>query len=262
MRRDVRHGLRALLAVAALELRVQRRDLSPAVVLTVMPVVLAAFLIPTYERVLETDGAAAVTGVGQAMSGLAVMSSLLLMPHVGFVFYRDHGWNTWSRYLGADISVRALVAGKLLVPLGVLLAQFTVLLVTGVLLFGLRVRGSWAALALVVAGYAVCLLALAFLGVALCRSIMQLATVANVLALALSGVGGALVPLSTLPGWARQIAPAVPSYWGVQGMQKVFGGGGVTSVTTPVLMLLAFTAAAALVAAALFRPNERKVSWS
>lgn len=147
-------------------------------------------------------------------------------------------------------------------PFALLLAQTGVLLTTGVLVFGLRVEGSWTAVLLVVLSYLVCLLALALLGVALCRTIMQLNTAANVLALVLSGVGGALVPLSVLPSWIQPIAPGVPSYWAVRGLQSAFGGGGVSSVTTSVLMLLVFAGLFTGTALALFRPNERKVSWS
>ncbi|SDH49219.1 ABC-2 type transport system permease protein [Actinokineospora alba] len=254
--------LRSVLTVAALELRVQRRDLSPIVVLTLMPVLLTAFLTPTYERLLDGGAAPGVTGPGQAISGLAVMFSLMLVAHVGFVFYRDHGWNTWDRYLGADLPLWALVLGKLLVPFALLAAQAAALLAAGVALFGLRVEGSWLAVSLVLVCYLLCLVALAFLGVTLCRTIMQLTTVGNVLALVFSGVGGALVPLSVLPVWLQPLAPAVPSYWAVRGLQSAFTGGDLGSVAVPALALLGFTAGFVVAAVLVFRPNERKVSWS
>lgn len=248
-----------VMAVAALELRVQRRDLSPVVVLTLMPIVLTVFLIPTYERVL---GPGEVSGVGQAISGLAVMFSLMLVSHVGFAFYRDHGWGTWKRYMTADVPLWGLVVGKLVVPFSLLLAQSAVLLLTGVVVFGLRVEGSWLAVVAVLVSYLSSLLALAFLGVALCRTVMQLNTVANVLALVLSGVGGALVPLSVLPGWVRLIAPGVPTYWAVGALQSAFAGGGLVQVAVPVVVLLVFTVVLAVLGILVFRPNETKVSWS
>jgi hypothetical protein len=48
----------------------------------------------------------------------------------------------------------------------------------------------------------------------------------------------------------------------VRGLQSAFTGGGVESVIRPVSILLASTALVTVIAVILFRPNEKKVSWS
>ncbi|SBT41781.1 ABC transporter permease [Micromonospora auratinigra] len=246
------------------EWRLQRRDLVPQLILTVMPLVLTAFLLPTYRSALAVAGGPGPhSGAEQAVPGLAVMFSMFLVSHVGMVFFRDHGWNTWNRHRATAVPVAVLVLAKAVVPLGLLVAQFAVLLTAGRLLFGLRVRGSLVALALVVLGFALCLVALGVLGFAACRTVVQMTSAANVAALVMAGLGGALVPQTLLPAWAAPLAPAVPSYWAVRGLQKVVtAGADVPGVTGELAALLAFAAGFALLALLLLKPDQRKVSWS
>jgi ABC-2 type transport system permease protein len=85
---------------------------------------------------------------------------------------------------------------------------------------------------------------------------------ANLGGVALAGLGGALVPLSTLPGWAEAVAPGTPSYWAMRGFRAVIlDGDGAGGVIVPILVLLAFGAVFAVVAAVRFRFDERKSSF-
>lgn len=253
--------------LVAHEWRLQRRDLVPQLILTVMPLVLMAFLLPTYRSAMAVAGAdlgsGPVTGAEQAVPGLAVMFSMFLVSYVGMTFFRDHGWNTWGRYRTTAVPVPVLVVSKAVVPLGLLVAQLTVLLVAGWALFGLQVRGSLVALALVVLAFALCLVALGVLGFAACRTVVQMTSLANVLALIMAGLGGALVPRALLPSWAVPLAPATPSYWAVRGMQKVISGGaGIDGVLVEFAVLAAFAAGFAVLAMLVLKPEQRKVSWS
>lgn len=249
------------------EWRLQRRDLVPQLILTVMPLVLMAFLLPTYRNAMTLAGSAPgpgpLTGAEQAVPGLSVMFSMFLVAHVGMVFFRDHGWNTWNRLRATAVPVPVLVLSKAAVPLGLLIAQFTILLTAGRFLFGLRVRGSLLALALVVAVFAACLVALGVLGFAACRTVVQMTSAANVLALVMAGLGGALVPRELLPSWAVPLAPATPAHWAVRGLQDVVSGGaGVGGVAFELGVLGAFASAFALLALVMLKPDQRKVSWS
>ncbi|SCL26601.1 ABC-2 type transport system permease protein [Micromonospora nigra] len=253
--------------LVAHEWRLQRRDLVPQLILTVMPLVLMAFLLPTYRDAMTLAGSAPgpgpITGAEQAVPGLAVMFSMFLVAHVGMVFFRDHGWNTWNRLRATAVGVPVLVLSKAAVPLGLLVAQFAILLTAGRVLFGLRMRGSLVALALVVGIFAACLVALGVLGFAACRTVVQMTSAANVLALVMAGLGGALVPRDLLPAWAAPFAPATPSYWAVRGLQEVISGGaGVAGVATELAVLAAFATVFALLALVMLKPDQRKVSWS
>ena len=99
--------------------------------------------------------------------------------------------------------------------------------------------------------------------VSLCRSVMQLNALATIGAFTLAGLGGALTPIASLPGWARAVAPAMPSYWAMRGFRSVIlDGKGIGAVVLPVAVLLAFTAAFTAVTIARFRLDEAKISWA
>ena len=47
--------------------------------------------------------------------------------------------------------------------------------------------------------------------------------------IAVSALGGALLPVALMPGWARDIAPISPGYWGLRMIQAaVYGQTGQT----------------------------------
>ena len=118
-------------------------------------------------------------------------------------------------------------------------------------------------LVLVAAAFCICLisLGLALLGVA--RSIMQLNAFANLGAMVLAGIGGALAPISALPAWAAAIAPLTPSYWAMRGFRRVIlEGGGALSIARPVLVLMTFSAVFLVIAARRFRYDDTKTSFA
>jgi ABC-2 type transport system permease protein len=78
--------------------------------------------------------------------------------------------------------------------------------------------------------------------------------------MAMAMLGGAWVPVATMPGWAQAVAPALPTYWAMQGFNDVIlEGKGVSAVMVPLLVMLAFGAIYTAVAAAKFRFEDTKV---
>jgi ABC-2 type transport system permease protein len=75
-------------------------------------------------------------------------------------------------------------------------------------------------------------------------------------------IGGALVPLSVLPDWARTIAPGTPTYWVMRGFRSVIlDGRGLGAVMAPVAVLGAMTVVFAAVAMRRLRFDETKIAW-
>jgi ABC-2 type transport system permease protein len=256
-------SLRRSLAIARHDLRLLRRDPFPVIVLIGMPLVLMAFMRPAFRAALVDAGYTGVNGAEQVVPGTTVMFAFFLVGNVGFAFFREHGWQTWERLRASEARPLEVMAGKAAVPLFTAAIQLAVLFGLGALIFGLDVRGSVLGLVLVAAALAVCLVALGYALTALCRTIMQVNALSNLGALLFAGLGGALTPLSTLPGWARSVAPAVPSYWAMRGFRSVIlDGGGVGTVLLPCAVLLAFAAGFGLVAARRFSFAETKTSWA
>lgn len=237
-------------------------DPAPIIVSTLMPLVLMAFLQGMGQSVLATEGFTGASGAEHVVPGMAVLFSLFGVIYLGMAFFQEHGWGTWDRLRTSPAGSMEILVGKMLPSALVILVQSVVLFTAGWLLFGLEVAGSVAALATMILVTTVFLIALSMLCVAVFKTINQLSAAANVGAMILGGLGGALAPVSVLPGWAQTIAPVSPAYWALSGFRTVIlDGGGMESVLTPVMVLLAASLIAALVASSRFSFTDEKV-WS
>lgn len=244
-------------AVARHDFRILRSDPVFLITMTVMPLLVMAFMKPAFGV-----AGAAVGGADHAVPGVTVMFAFFLVGNVGFGVFREHGWNTWERLRASRAAPIEVMAGKVVVPLLTLALQLAVLIGLGGVLFGLRVRGSMPALVLVAAAFAVCLVCLGLLLLAVTRTIMQLNAISNLGTMIFAGLGGALAPYSVLPGWARAVAPATPSYWAMRGFRSVIAGGGLGDVALPVGVLLGFALVLGALAVYRFRYDEVKVSFA
>lgn len=250
-------------AITRQDLRILRSDPVFLVIMIDMPLLIMAFVKPAFRAALIDSGVRHANGAEQVVPGVATLFAFFMMGNLGFAVFREHGWNTWERLRASRAKPAEIMAGKTVTPLLSLGLQLSVLFVVGGLAFGLEVRGSHLALALVAASLAVCLVSLGFLLLSICRTVMQLNAVTNLGTLVLAGLGGAIAPITALPGWARAMAPAVPSYWAMRGFRSVIlDTGGLGAVALPVFVLLAFSAGFAPIAGIRFRFEETKISWA
>lgn len=241
---------RRILAVVRNDLRILRSDPVFLMIMIAMPLVVMAFIEPVFSA-------------EQVVPGMTVMFSLFLVGNLGFAVFREHGWNTWERLRASWASPAEVMLGKAVTPLLTLAVQLTVLFVVGGVLFGLTVRGPVVALVAVAAAYALCLLALGGVMLAVCRTVMQLNGITNLGAMLLAGIGGALAPVADLPGWARAVAPVTPSYWAMRGFRDVIvHGEGLGAVGLPVAVLLAAATALAALTLWRFKFEETKLNWA
>jgi ABC-2 type transport system permease protein len=105
--------------------------------------------------------------------------------------------------------------------------------------------------------------ALGFMLLAVCRSVLQLNAATNIGAMFLGGLGGAVTPVETLPQWAQTLAPFTPTYWAMTGFTDVIvDGAGIADLGPPLGVLAAFAVGFTLVAAWRFRVEDSKLSWA
>lgn len=254
--------MRNAFVIARNDLRMLRRD--PVVVITfiVAPLLTMGVTKRAAQAALNATGFPDANGAEQAVAGAAVLFAFFLVGYIGFGTYREHGWNTWMRLRASPTTPAEMVAGKAIVPISILGLQLVVLFAAGFLLFDLRVRGSFVGLVLVLLSYGGSLVAIGFALLAVCQSVMQLNALSNMSALLFGTLGGALVPVSTLPGWARFLAPATPTYWAMRGIRDVtLEHGGVADVVPSVVVLTALAAVAFGIAHRRFRVTDHKV-WA
>jgi ABC-2 type transport system permease protein len=208
-------------AIAGTSMRLLLSDPAPIIVTTVMPLVLAPFLIPAAAAQLQASGYATSNGSEQIVPGLAVLFAFLSVQLIGTLFFREHVWGTWDRLRVSSATTADIVLGKVMPLFVVQLGQLALLLVIGTVLFSYRVTGSPFALALVLASFAAMLVTYGVMLVAVFRSMDLALVVGNLGGMLMAGVGGAFAPVSSLPQWAQAVAPFSPAYWAIDAMRQV-----------------------------------------
>lgn len=251
-------------AIARHDLRVLRRDPSFLVIFTIVPLWYMALGQEALELALQAElGDPTLNGASYAVPGATVLFSGFLVGNVAFGIFREHGWGTWERLRSSPLSVTELMLGKSVVPTVCLALNLAALLGGGSLLFDVELRGSLAAFLLVAVVFGAMELALGFMLLALCRSVMQLNALSNAGAMLLGGLGGAVQPVELMPGWAQALSPITPAYWAIEGFRSVtLESGGLGDVALPIAVLAGFTVVFALVARSRFEVETAKISWA
>lgn len=251
------------LSIARHQLGLLSRDPVPLITLVVMPLIIISFVKPLYRSELRQRGLIDANGAELAVPGLLVMFAFFLVGFTGYYFFQEHGWNTWDRLRSSGARPIEIAAGKL-APLAVLAAlQFLVVFTGGALFFDLRIHGSVAAVVATSAALGACYLALGVAVVSVARTVQQVNSIGNLGAILFAGLGGALTPVSILPGWAQAVAPATPTYWAMRAYKMaIIDGRRLQSVAPTLAVLTAFTAAFLLIAVRRFRVDDAKTYWS
>jgi ABC-2 type transport system permease protein len=214
-------SLRRSAAIARNEVRVLRRDPTPLIVLIAMPLLLAPLYRTAFRGALVLGGHPHASGDDFAIPAQLVMFGFFLAPYTGFLFFRDHIWGTWTRLRASPATALEIVLGKTfpMVVVGVL--QALALLVFGGVVLDLHLHGELAPLVVLAVCYAIVCVAVGVALAAVLRTVEQLNAFGFLGATLAGAIGGALVPLDTLPHWIRHAAPATPQYWAMRGVSDI-----------------------------------------
>jgi ABC-2 type transport system permease protein len=256
-------SLRRVGVIVGHELRLQRRDPLPLMVLVVFPVITIAFLKPALKPALIAAGFPHANGAEQVVPGQTAMSAFFLVSLITFSFFGEHAWVTWDRLRASAATSFEIVLGKSLPRIAAGIAQFVIILGGGVVLFGLHIRGNGLALAPLVVAFTLCLVLLGVAVTAICRTAQEANSIGYLGMVLFGAIGGAFVPLSYLPRWARAIAPVTPTYWAMRGLNSVIlDGRSFSGTALPALVLSAMGALFAIVALRRMRFDETKIGFS
>jgi ABC-2 type transport system permease protein len=234
----------------------------PLIVLLAMPLIMAPLYDRAFRATLVLGGHPHASGADFAVPAAAVQFAFYLAPYTGFMFFRDHGWRVWPRVRASGASPLEIALGKAapMVALGAL--QTLVLCAVGAVLLDLHLREA-GAIAIVALVYTCSAVMVGTALAALLSTVQQLNAIGFLGATVLGAIGGALVPLSTLPLWVRRIAPITPQYWAMRAYRSVIlDGAGARSVLLPVAVLMGFAVAFAVVATRGLRRDTPKRGWS
>jgi ABC-2 type transport system permease protein len=229
----------------------------------VFPIITMAFLKPAFRAALAQSGFPHANGAEHVVPGQAVMGAFFVVSLTTFAFFSEFGWMTWDRLRASPATSIEIVLGKAIPRVVMVLAQFVIVIGSGIVLFGLHIRGDALALVPLVFVFSIALVLLGVAVTAVCRTLQQANAFAYVGMVLFGAIGGALVPYSVLPRWAKTVAPVTPTYWAMRGFRSVIlGGRGLDAMAAPIGVLGAMTVLFVVISLRRLRFDEAKTGWA
>jgi ABC-2 type transport system permease protein len=214
---------KAILALAAWELRLTLRRGENLLVTIVIPAVVLLFFATV--QVLPTPAGRPVDYLLPGSLALAVIATCLVSLGIATAYERSYG--VLKRLGGAPLPDGGLVVSRILAVLGVEAAQVLLLVAIAALILGWRPASGTSPL---VIGAAIVLGSLAFggLGLVLAGTLRAETTLAlaNGLFLALLLLGGMIIPVDHLPSGIAAIAALLPASQLTEALRVGLGGPG------------------------------------
>jgi ABC-2 type transport system permease protein len=157
----------------------------------------------------------------------------------------------------SPIGIRAVIGARVVVSLGIALAQTAIFIAVAALFFGLKLAHSWwVSIPLVLAG-TLAFLAIGLLAGAKAKSIETASAFSNLIVIPMAFLSGSFFPLSLAPPWLQRVAEVLPLRHLNVGMLDVLArGAGPASVLPELAILLGFAVVVTAVAVRLFRWDD------
>lgn len=192
-----------------------------------------------------------------SFAGMAVQFILFAGIDAGVLLLLTRQRGIWQRLRSAPLRRGEFILARALATTLIGLFQITLIYLAAILLFKVRIEGSWPAF--VAVGIALCLLNASF-GLMLAtfgRSASSTRGLAMMATLLLVMLGGAWVPAFVFPRWLQDISGYLPTRWAVDGLDgATWRGLPFDAAVAPTLALLASASACLLVAMWRFRWEE------
>ncbi|MGL6097081.1 MAG: ABC transporter permease, partial [Fimbriiglobus sp.] len=191
--------------------------------------------------------------------GMTLQYLLFWGMESGILLLRERQRSLWARVRAAPVPLSAVLLGKALSTAVVALLQVLVTFAFGYVAFGVSVTGSVAGFALLVVGVSALSAATGLLVAAVGGTEARARSVCILVILGVSMLGGLWLPSFVLPGWARDVALALPTTWAMRGLDGVtWQGRGLLAVAPSVAVVAGFTAVFLAVAVARLVSSEAR----
>ena len=155
-------------------------------------------------------------------AGLGVMFLLFSAAGAGGALIEEAESGTLDRVLSTHVSMGRLLFGKVVYLSAVAVTQLTVMFVWGELFFGLELHRHLPGFFLMTIVTALASSCFGLVLAAMARSRMQLVALSNLLILAMSALGGSMVPRYLLSETVQKLGLVTINAWAIDGFMKVF----------------------------------------
>jgi ABC-2 type transport system permease protein len=192
-----------------------------------------------------------------SFAGMAVQFILFAGIDAGVLLLLTRQRGIWQRVRSAPLRRGEFILARALATTLIGLFQITLIYLAAMLLFQVRVEGSWPGF--IAVAIALCLLNAAFglMLATLGRSASSTRGLAMMATLLLVMLGGAWVPAFVFPRWLQDASSYLPTRWAVDGLDgATWRGLPFDAAVVPTLALIGSAAACLLVAVWRFRWEE------
>ena len=192
-----------------------------------------------------------------SFAGMAVQFILFAGIDAGVLLLLTRQRGIWQRLRSAPITRGEFIVARALATTLIGLFQMTAIYLVAILVFKVRIEGSWPGFIAVV--ISVCLLNAAFglMLATLGRNASTTRGLAMMVTLLLVMIGGAWVPAFVFPRWLQDVSSYVPTRWAIDGLDgATWRGLPFAAALAPTLLLIGGAAACLLIAIWRFRWEE------
>jgi ABC-2 type transport system permease protein len=194
-------------------------------------------------------GALSSHAYSHSFCGMTLQYLLFWGMDSGLLLLRERRAGIWRRLRAAPISQLTLLLGKALATALIALCQIFITFSVGIVVFGVTISGSPLGFVLMALAAALLSSATGLLVAALGGNETRARSVAILVILTLSLLGGLWLPAFLLPNWVQKLAIALPTTWAARGLEGVtWQGMDWTGAVVCALVLLGFSLAFLLVA--------------
>lgn len=193
-------------------------------------------------QTMPAGGALSVHAYSHSFCGMTLQYLLFWGMDSGLLLLRERRAGIWRRLRAAPVTWGTLLLGKVLATAIIALAQVAVTFGVGAIFFGVGINGSVVGFLLLALSMALLSAATGLVVAALGGNEARARSVAILVILTLSLLGGLWLPAFLLPGWAQKLALALPTTWASAGLEGVtWQGMGLQSALACAGMVLAFS---------------------
>ncbi|MDM4764947.1 ABC transporter permease [Pelomonas sp. SE-A7] len=172
------------------------------------------------ERALSS-GQQGYNGYAHAFAGMGVQFVLFMGVELGVAILMSRRAGLWLRLRSAPLSRFSLLGSHFCSTTLIASSILAIVMLTGMLIFGYRVGGSWLGLGLIVFGYGLFTAGFGLFLSAMGGSPEATRGLAILATLLMMMLGGAWVPSFVFPQWVQELTVVVPVRWAVDGLDAM-----------------------------------------
>lgn len=204
---------------------------------------------------VEDDSLSAIQFTTPGLLGWAIASGATFGAATNLVVWRRNG--LLRRLRLAPVPTRSVVLARVAVSLTIALVQAAIFIAVGMLLFGLKLTGSWPMIIPLLICGTLAFMAVGLLAGAVAKSEEAAVGISNFVVLPMAFLSGSFFPLDGAPGYIRAVGSVLPLKHLNDGMlDTMVRGEGPSSALVPMAILLGFAVVVTAIASRLFRWDD------